>query len=83
VKGEARLMLLLLAVVPALASAQDFPNRPIRFLVGFVPGGIADLLARSLGQKLRPRELDPGNLWRLCEERARALDQGAEGDRDY
>ena len=32
--------------------AQDYPQRPIRFIVGFVPGGIADLMARSLGQKL-------------------------------
>ena len=31
---------------------QDYPQRPIRFIVGFVPGGIADLMARSLGQKL-------------------------------
>jgi len=32
--------------------AQDYPSRPIRFIVGFVPGGVADLLARALGQKL-------------------------------
>ena len=34
------------------ARAQEYPSRPIRFIVGFVPGGVADLLARSLGQKL-------------------------------
>lgn len=34
------------------ATAQDFPTRPVRFIVGFVPGGIADLLARALAQKL-------------------------------
>jgi len=39
-------------VVSAFASAQEYPSRPIRFIVGFVPGGVADLLARSLGQKL-------------------------------
>lgn len=35
-----------------IASAQDYPTRPVRFIVGFVPGGVADLLARSLAQKL-------------------------------
>ncbi len=33
-------------------SLAAYPERPIRFIVGFVPGGIADLMARSLGQKL-------------------------------
>ena len=36
----------------AAAATLDYPTRPIRFIVGFAPGGIADLLARSLGQKL-------------------------------
>ena len=36
----------------AQASAADFPQRPVRFIVGFVPGGVADLLARSLAQRL-------------------------------
>jgi len=33
-------------------SAADYPARPIRYLVGFAPGGINDLLARMVGQKL-------------------------------
>jgi tripartite-type tricarboxylate transporter receptor subunit TctC len=34
------------------ASAQTYPNKPIRILVGFVPGGSTDLAARFIAQKL-------------------------------
>lgn len=34
------------------AMAAGFPERPVRFLVGFPPGGGTDLLARVLGRKL-------------------------------
>lgn len=36
----------------AQPAAEAFPLRPVRFIVGFVPGGVADLLARALAQKL-------------------------------
>lgn len=37
------------------AFAQSYPNKPIRLLVGFSPGGGTDLLARLIGQKLTER----------------------------
>jgi tripartite-type tricarboxylate transporter receptor subunit TctC len=48
-------LLLTAMVVPASAIAQDFPNRPIRFYVGFTPGGSADLVSRYIAQRLGER----------------------------
>lgn len=45
----------LLALAPALAAvahAAEYPVRPIRYVVAFAPGGINDILARIVGQKL-------------------------------
>ena len=36
----------------ATGYAQTYPAKPIRFLVGFPPGGTSDILARTIGQKL-------------------------------
>ncbi len=47
----AALCLSFFARVPALAQA-EYPNRPIRIVVGFTPGGGNDIIARVFGQKL-------------------------------
>ena len=47
----AALCLSLLDRLPAAAQAQ-YPDRPIRIVVGFTPGGGNDIIARVFGQKL-------------------------------
>ena len=39
----------------ASASAGAFPDKPVRFVIGFTPGGPSDILARAVGQKLAER----------------------------
>ena len=41
-------------VVPS-ARAQGFPDRPITFVVGFLPGGSTDIGARLLADRMAPR----------------------------
>ena len=43
---------LLAAGAAGLSSAQDWPVKPIRFIVGVAPGGATDILARGIGAKL-------------------------------
>ena len=56
-------MRLLAAVIACLiaapASAQQFPSKPVRFIVAFSPGGIADTIARVVGQKVSDRVGQP------------------------
>jgi tripartite-type tricarboxylate transporter receptor subunit TctC len=47
--------LALACVCNAQPCAVAFPVKPIRFVVGFTPGGPSDILARALGQKLAER----------------------------
>jgi len=47
-----RMTLTALAVAPLIALAQTYPDRPIKLVVPYPPGGSTDLLARTIGQKM-------------------------------
>src|SRR5215831_5058744 len=44
-----------LPVVSRTASAQAYPTRPVRIIVGVAAGGTSDILARLMGQWLSER----------------------------
>lgn len=46
------LMIALVLLCPALAAGQDFPNKTIRLIVPFPPGGPNDIIARVVGQRM-------------------------------
>lgn len=46
---------LALAIPLAPAMAADYPDKPVRIVLGFAPGGATDQLARVLGRKLSER----------------------------
>ena len=50
---------LLLAFATATAFAQPFPNKVVKFIVPFAPGGQSDAVARIVGQKLSERWAQP------------------------
>lgn len=51
-KAGFSILLLLGCVQGALAAALDYPNKPVRVVVVYPPGGGIDILARAIGQKL-------------------------------
>jgi tripartite-type tricarboxylate transporter receptor subunit TctC len=47
-----RLLVVAFALLPLAAHSQQYPSKPIRWIVPFPPGGSTDLLARVVGAKL-------------------------------
>jgi Tripartite tricarboxylate transporter family receptor len=56
--GRWRVVFTTLAAVSAtsrIANAQAYPSRPVRIILGVVPGGVCDIYARLIGQWLSER----------------------------
>ena len=45
-------VLLAAAILSATVQAQDYPSRPLRFIVPYPPGALTDVLARAIGDRL-------------------------------
>src|SRR5262249_56064833 len=48
-----------LPAVSRIATAQAYPTRPVRLIIGYAPGGSADITARLIGQWLSERPAPP------------------------
>lgn len=51
-RGAFAAALVLALWAPAAASQSDYPSRTLRIVHGFTPGGISDVLARTIGARL-------------------------------
>ena len=50
---------LLMSLVSASVFAQSYPDRPVKMIVPFAPGGATDIIARTVAQKLADRMGQP------------------------
>jgi len=50
--GHMKLVLASIALGPAIAIAQAYPDKPVRLIVPFPPGGTADIMARVVSDRM-------------------------------
>jgi tripartite-type tricarboxylate transporter receptor subunit TctC len=60
--GLALASMTLVGATCATHAADDYPNRPVRWLVGYPPGGSTDIVARLIGQYLAEHLHQPFNV---------------------
>lgn len=46
------ILILQIGLMSAFTQAQSYPNKPIKIVIGFSPGGGPDISARAIGQKM-------------------------------
>jgi tripartite-type tricarboxylate transporter receptor subunit TctC len=49
----------LIAMAPGLVAAQPWPSRPLRIIVAYPTGGVSDIVARAVGEKLAVQMQQP------------------------
>ena len=47
-----RIVVVLLALIPSLVFSQGYPNRPVKVIIPFAPGGASDLVGRIIQPRL-------------------------------
>ena len=55
IRSFVAMILVCASALPALSLAQNYPSRPIQFIVPYTPGTTADVLARLLGVRISQR----------------------------
>jgi tripartite-type tricarboxylate transporter receptor subunit TctC len=46
------LLLGIVFLLPGAVLSQNFPNKPIKFVITYAPGGSSDIIARTISAKL-------------------------------